>query len=67
MAAPATADLAQLAHAYGLQTGRHACHLWGVRGCQPHEVPVHLALWRLIGTLSAARHVLLTFQLCISP
>ncbi|BDA49847.1 hypothetical protein COCOBI_14-4670 [Coccomyxa sp. Obi] len=49
-----SAEVAARAHAYGLHTAVLACSLWGVSGCVP-EKPMHLCLWRLMGTVSAAR------------
>ncbi|KAK9904746.1 hypothetical protein WJX75_001738 [Coccomyxa subellipsoidea] len=52
-------ELAQRAHAYGVQTAENACRLWGVTGCRPDHASaaaaVQLPLWQLMGTLSAAR------------
>ena len=42
------------ARAFGLIVDMGACALWGVTGCVPKE-KVELAMWRLMGTLSAAR------------
>ena len=42
------------ARAFGLIVDPGACALWGVTGCVP-KGDVELAMWRLMGTLSAAR------------
>ena len=47
------------AQAFGLIPYLNACALWGVTGCHPKDV-VGLLMWRLMGTLSAARCVHMT-------
>ena len=47
------------AQAFGLTPCLGACALWGVTGSHPEGV-VGLLMWRLMGTLSAARYVRMT-------